>query len=310
MLTIDLTGKKVLIIGIADDNGFGWAIAKKLHLAGAEIIAGTWVPLYKIFTNLLNSTKLDKSKKLENGGNLKFLKVYPIDASFDKKEDLPKEILENKRYMEYDNYCVEDFAKLIEKDVGKIDIVIHCLANAPEVKNPLLETSRKGYLSAINTSAYSLISFAKYFSPIMNTGGSFLSLTYIASTKAIPGYGGGMSSAKAALESDTKMLAYEIGQKYNLRINSISAGPIKSRAARAIGLIDDMIKYSKDNAPLSKELYPDEIASLAAFLSSDLASSITGSVIFADNGLHAMGMAKKINFTINDIRKPTNLLVG
>ncbi|NGX35158.1 MAG: hypothetical protein K1060chlam1_01528, partial [Candidatus Anoxychlamydiales bacterium] len=130
-----------------------------------------------------------------------------------------------------------------------------------------------------------------HLSPIMPENSAALALSYIASTRVIPGYGGAMSSAKAALESDIKTLAYEIGRKFKIRINCISAGPLRSRAAKAIGMIDKMIKYSKANAPLQKELYATEVANVAAFLLSDLASAITGDTIFVDNGLHAMGMA-------------------
>ena len=122
-----------------------------------------------------------------------------------------------------------------QADYGKIDILVHSLANGPEVTKPLLETSRAGYLAASSASAYSYVSLLQHFAPIMNEGGSALSLTYIASEKVIPGYGGGMSSAKAQLESDTRTLAFEAGRKHGIRVNTISAGPLKSRAASAIG---------------------------------------------------------------------------
>lgn len=157
---------------------------------------------------------------------------------------------------------------------------------------PLLETSRKGYLAAMSASSYSFVSLLQRFGPIMNPGGATLSLTYIASENVIPGYGGGMSSAKAALESDTRVLAYEAGRKYGIRVNTISAGPLGSRAARAIGFIGDMINYSMANAPLAeKELQALEVGSASAFLVSPLASAITGVTLYVDNGLHAMGVA-------------------
>jgi enoyl-[acyl-carrier protein] reductase I len=143
----------------------------------------------------------------------------------------------------------------------------------------------------MSSSAYSFISLLAHFGPIMKAGGSVLSLSYIASERAIPGYGGGMSSAKAALESDTRTLAWEAGRKWNLRVNTISAGPLRSRAAKAIGMIDDMIAYSKANAPLVKDLHAEEVANTAAFLLSPLASAITGTVLYVDNGMHAMGLA-------------------
>jgi enoyl-[acyl-carrier protein] reductase I len=125
----------------------------------------------------------------------------------------------------------------------------------------------------------------------MQSGGAALSLTYIASERVIPGYGGGMSSAKAALESDTRTLAWEAGRKWNIRVNAISAGPYRSRAAKAIGMIDDMITYFKANAPLAKELESDEVGAASAFLLSPLASAITGEILYVDNGMHAMGLA-------------------
>merc|ERR1719379_1830637 len=122
-----------------------------------------------------------------------------------------------------ESFTIEECAAAVAKDYGKIDILIHSLANGPEVTKPLLETSRNGYLAAQSASAYSMVSLVQKFGPIMNEGGSVVSLTYIASETVIPGYGGGMSSAKAALESDTRVLAYEAGQKYGIRVNTISA---------------------------------------------------------------------------------------
>lgn len=291
MFNIDLRGKKAFIAGIGDDQGFGWAIAKALAEAGAEIIVGTWAPILKIFTTSFANGKFDESRKLSDGTLFQIAKVYPIDAVFDTMADVPQEVRENKRYAELTGYAIAETAKQIEADFGKIDILIHSLANAPEVTKNLLDTSRKGYLAAMSSSAYSFISLLAHFGPVMNAGGSALSLTYIASERAIPGYGGGMSSAKAALESDTRTLAWEAGRKWNLRVNAISAGALRSRAARAIGMIDDMIAYSHANAPLTKDLEAEEVGNTAAFLVSPLASAITGTVIYVDNGLHAMGLA-------------------
>ena len=171
------------------------------------------------------------------------------------------------------------------------DIVVHSLANGPEVKKPLLETSQNGYLTAIGVSAYSLVSMVSRLAPLMRPGGSFVSLTYMASEKVIPGYGGGMSSAKAALESDTRTLAYEAGQKYGVRVNTISAGPYASRAASAIGIIERMVDYCAKNSPLSDPLTAEEVGLAAAFLCSPLASGITGTTLYVDKGYHSMGMA-------------------
>ena len=286
------TGKKAFVAGVADDQGFGWAISKCLAQAGCEVILGTWVPALNIFETSLRRGKFDESRKLSDGSLMEFAKVYPMDAVFDTYDDVPEEIRTNKRYAGNEKWTVAECAEQVEKDFGKIDILVHSLANGPEVAKPLLETSRNGYLAALSASSYSKVSMLQRFGPIMNKGGAAISLTYLASERIIPGYGGGMSSAKAALESDTQVLAYEAGRKWGIRVNTISAGPLGSRAAKAIGFIDDMINYSLTNAPLSeKPLTAMEIGQTAAFLCSPLASGITGSCIYVDNGLHAMGLA-------------------
>jgi enoyl-[acyl-carrier protein] reductase I len=159
------------------------------------------------------------------------------------------------------------------------------------VKKPLMEVSRRGYLEAVSASAYSLVSMVQRFGPLMRPNGSFLSLTYLASERVIPGYGGGMSSAKAALESDTRTLAFEAGRAFGCRVNTISAGPLASRAASAIGIIEKMVEYVSRNAPLTDRLSAADVGRAAAFLSSPLASGITGNTVYVDKGYHAMGMA-------------------
>ncbi|XP_021775944.1 enoyl-[acyl-carrier-protein] reductase [NADH] 1, chloroplastic-like [Chenopodium quinoa] len=289
-LPINLKGKRAFIAGVADDNGYGWAIAKSLAAAGAEILVGTWVPALNIFETSLRRGKFDESRVLPDGSLMEITKVYPLDAVFDSPEDVPEDIKANKRYAGSSNWTVKEVVETVKQDFGSIDILVHSLANGPEVTKPLLETSRYGYMAAISASSYSYVSLLKHFLPIMNPGGSSLSLTYIASERIIPGYGGGMSSAKAALESDTKVMAFEAGRKRRIRVNTISAGPLRSRAAKAIGFIDMMIDYSIANAPLQKELSAEEVGNTAAFLASPLASAITGAVVYVDNGLNAMGV--------------------
>src|SRR5947209_1827791 len=292
MLNIDLTGKRALVAGVADDAGFGFAIAKALAEAGASVSVGTWPPALNIFMNLLER-KMDESRKLSSGKLLQFEKIYPLDASFDTLADAPEDIRSNKRYKDTGDFSIDGMVKRIESDFGKssVDIVVHSLANGPEVKKPLLETSRSGYLTALSVSAYSLTSMVARLAPLMRKGGSFLSLTYMASERVIPGYGGGMSSAKAALESDTRVLAFEAGRKYGARVNTISAGPLSSRAARAIGTIELMIEYYRKNSPLPEAMRAEEVGATAAFLSSPLASGITGTTVYVDHGYHSMGMA-------------------
>lgn len=295
MTHISLKGKKAFIAGIGDDQGFGWAIAKQLAEAGATLFVGTWAPLLSIFQTSWNMGKFDASRKLSDGQLMEFAKVYPIDASFDTPEQVPEEVRQNKRYKDLEGYTIQEVAESIQRDALQIDILVHSLANAPEVKKPLLETSRSGYLAAMSASSYSFISLLAHFSPFLANGASALSLTYIASEKVIPGYGGGMSSAKAALESDTRLLAWEMGRKWpekQIRVNAISAGPLGSRAAKAIGFIERMIAYSHKNAPLKKELSAEEVAKAALFLSSPLASAITGTILYVDNGLHIMGVSE------------------
>lgn len=289
-LPLNLKGKRAFIAGVADDNGYGWAIAKALAAAGAEILVGTWVPALNIFETSLRRGKFDESRVLPDGSLMEISKVYPLDAIYDSPEDVPEDVKANKRYAGSSKWTVKEVVESVKEDFGSIDILVHSLANGPEVTKPLLETSRHGYLAAISASSYSYVSLLKHFLPIMNPGGSSLSLTYIASERIIPGYGGGMSSAKAALESDTKVMAFEAGRKHRIRVNTISAGPLRSRAAKAIGFIDMMIDYSIANAPLQKELSAEEVGNTAAFLASPLASAITGAVIYVDNGLHAMGV--------------------
>jgi enoyl-[acyl-carrier protein] reductase I len=293
MLTIDLSGKRALVAGVADDAGFGFAIAKSLAEAGASVSVGTWPPALNIFRNLLERGKMDDSRMLSSGQLLEFEKIYPLDAAFDTLADAPEDIRTNKRYKETGDFSIDGLVRQIESDFGKdsLDIVIHSLANGPDVKKPLLETSRSGYLTAVSVSAYSLISMVSRLAPLMRKGGSFLSLTYMASERVIPGYGGGMSSAKAALESDTRVLAFEAGRKYGIRVNTISAGPLASRAASAIGIIEKMVEYCAANSPLTDPLEAEEVGRAAAFLSSPLATGITGSVIYVDKGYHSMGMA-------------------
>ncbi|HEY4832450.1 MAG TPA: enoyl-[acyl-carrier-protein] reductase, partial [Waddliaceae bacterium] len=227
MLAINLKGKRAFVAGIGDDQGYGWAIAKALAEAGAEIIVGTWTPLMRIFQTSLEKGKFDESRRLADGSLMQIAKIYSLDAAFDTVSDVPESIKENKRYKEASGYTIQEVADAVANDFGKIDILVHSLANGPEVQKSLLETSRQGYLAALSASSYSFIALLSRFGPLINAGGSALTLTYIASEKVIPGYGGGMSSAKAALESDTRTTAWEAGRKWKIRVNAISAGPLR-----------------------------------------------------------------------------------
>src|SRR5581483_2916127 len=202
------------------------------------------------------------------------------DAEYDVLGDAPAEVVENKRYKELGDFSIQGCADRLRADFGApcLDVVVHSLANGPEGKNDLLATSRRGYLGAVGVSSYSMVALVQRFGPLVRPGGAFMSLSYLASERVIPGYGGGMSSAKAALESDTRVLAWEAGRKWGLRVNCVSAGPLASRAASAIGrdgpaaegatdggpapapagkgkpFIEQMIEYARTNSPLPEAL--------------------------------------------------------
>jgi enoyl-[acyl-carrier protein] reductase I len=300
MLSIDLSGKRAFVAGVADDRGYGWAIVRALAGAGASVCVGTWPPTMRIFTRSLERGKLDMS--LPGGGEIELEKIYPMDAVFDTDEDVPEEVARGKRYAEVSNYSIQGVVDTLEDDFGSpcVDVLVHSLANGPEVQSPLLETSRGGYLAAVSASAYSLVSMIQRFAPIMRAGGAVVSLSYLAAERVIPGYGGGMSSAKAALESDTRTLAFEAGRRYGIRVNAISAGPLASRAAKAIGTIQRMVEYYEQNAALPESNTADEVGTAAAFLCSPLASGITGETLHVDKGYHAMGMGAETALSGDD----------
>ena len=289
MLAIDLTGKHALVAGVADERGFGFAIAKALAEAGATVSVATWPPLLKLFQRLLTRGKIDDALTLRDGTKLQFAAIHPFDAEFDRLEDVPAELRDHRRYKDFGDFTIAGLAAAVAAS-GGVDIVVHSLANGPEVKSPLLATSRAGYLAAISVSAYSHVSLVRQLGPIMRPGGSFLTLSYLAAERVVPGYGGGMSSAKAALESDARVLAYEAGRRWGHRVNVISAGPYASRAAQAIGPIELMIAHTTQTAPLTTAVTAEEVGATAAFLSSPLASGITATVVYVDKGYAAMGL--------------------
>lgn len=292
MLSIDLKGKRAFVAGVADDGGFGFAIAKALAEAGASVCVGSWPPAMGIFETLLRRGKIDESLTLSDGSKMQLERVLPLDAEYDRFDAVPEEVRESRRYKERGDFTLDGAAKTLSAELGApcLDVVVHSLANGPEVKKPLLETSRAGYLAAVSASAYSFVSLVSRFGPLVRPGGSFLCLSYLAAERVVPGYGGGMSSAKAALESDTRVLAYEAGRKWGHRVNAISAGPYASRAASAIGLIGRMIDHYEKAAPIPARLGAGEVGNAAAFLCSPLASGITGTVLHVDHGYHAMAV--------------------
>lgn len=290
MLSVDLSGKRAFVAGVGEDSGYGWAIVRALARAGASVCVGTWPPMMRIFTRSMERGRLDTA--LPGGGEIQIEKVYPLDAAFDNPEDVPEDVREDKRYKELEGYTIQEVADALKADFGEgcLDVLVHSLANGPEVKNDLLDTSRSGYLAAVSASAYSMVSLVQRMGPLLRPGGAVVSLSYLAAERAVPGYGGGMSSAKAALESDTRLLAWEAGRRWGIRVNTISAGPLASRAAKAIGTIDRMVEYYRVNAPLADVQTADDVGNAAAFLCSPLGAGISGTTLHVDKGYHAMGM--------------------
>jgi enoyl-[acyl-carrier protein] reductase I len=292
MLQIDLTGKRAFVAGIADDKGYGWAIAKALHQAGANVCVGVWPPMLGLFMKSIERGKF-KESAVYPGGELSFEQVYAMDALFDTPGDVPRDIADDRRYKEAPGFTLQECAEKFQRDYGEqsLDILVHSIANGPEVKKQLLDTSRKGYLTAVSASAYSLIALVQRLGPLMRPLSAAVSLSFVASERVFLNYGGGMNSAKAALESDTRMLAFEAGRKWGLRINTISAGPLASRAAKALGSIENMIEYYEKNSALPEVATAEDVANVAAFLCSPLAAGITGSTVHVDKGYHVMGIS-------------------
>lgn len=284
-----LLGKTIVIAGIGDDQGFGWACAKACVEQGAKVVAATWVPLWRSFVQAYEEGRYAHSQWCQNGSLLEFADILPLDASFDRPEEVPDAVRHHKRYQGVTGYTVQEFAERLQTTFSSIGGFIHSMANAPEIRRPLLQTSREGYLAAISASAYSWVALVQRLAPLMERGSGAVTLSYDASQRVVPGYGGGMAAAKAALEADTRQLSFEAGRLYGVRVNAISAGPLASRAARAIGEIQRMIESSRVRAPLQEPLEGVDVAQAAVFLLSPWARSITGSLLYVDHGLHAMG---------------------
>jgi enoyl-[acyl-carrier protein] reductase I len=257
---------------------------------GANVCVATWPPALNIFEMMWKRGKFDASRRLSDGTLFDIEQVFPLDAAYDSLDEVPAEVRNNRRYVERGDFTIQGLTDSVRRRWGasSLDIVVHCLANGPEVARPLMDTSRQGYLAAISASAYSNVSLVSHLAPLMRAGGSFLSLSYLASERVVPGYGGGMSSAKAALECDTRYLAFEAGRRYGVRVNALSAGPYASRAASVTGMIHEVVSYYEDNAPLPHRLEPAQVANAAAFMCSPLAAAITGTTLHVDHGLHVM----------------------
>jgi len=257
---LDLTGKNALVTGIANNRSIAWGIAQQLHKAGANI-GVTYLP--------------DEKGKMEK--KVKDL-VEPLSPSL----FLPCNVQDDEQ--------VKSTFGTIKDKWGSIDILIHCLAFAKkdDLTGGFSETSREGFSLALEISAYSLPLLAGAAKPLMSEGGSIVTLTYLGGVRAIPNYNV-MGVAKAALESSVRYLAAELGEQ-KIRVNAISAGPIRTLASSAVGGILDMIHHVEEVAPLKRTVTQLEVGNAAAFLCSDLASGITGQILYVDAGYEITGM--------------------
>ncbi|MBV8475517.1 MAG: enoyl-ACP reductase [Acidobacteria bacterium] len=252
----NLDGRVAVVFGLANKRSIAWALAHGLHRAGAQIAI-----------TYQNERMAMEAKDLIL--SLSGAEAYMCDVSND--EDIDRV-----------------FRQLHER-YGKLDTLVHSIGFAPaaELKGDFIHTSREGFRIAHDVSVYSLIGLARAAAPLMQNGGSIMTLTYYGAEKVVPHYNV-MGVAKAALECTVRYLAFDLGKK-NIRVNAISAGPIKTLAARAIGDFSDMLKSHAERAPLGRNVDVNEVGSTGVFLASDASSGITGEIIYVDCGYSIMG---------------------
>lgn len=291
MIPIDLSGKVALITGVGDNQSFAWYISKALQAAGAKIVLACHPRMCGIVENILERDADAESRVLPYGaGNLKVEKVVACDVSFDSMDDVDEKTKGDKRWAKHGDFTIKGMVDKITPEFGAVDILIHSVAFSPEIKNPAVLTSRKAYMISLGVSAYSLTALCRACLPLMKgRDASVVGLSYIGGDRVVPHYGGGMSTAKAALQIDAKQLASNLGRD-GVRVNIISAGPYASRAASAIGDIQQMIDYAAMRSPVPRGITPEEVANATVFLCSPLASGVTGHVLYVDNGYNVMGV--------------------
>jgi len=255
-MPLSLEGKVAVVFGVANKRSIAWAIAQELQQAGARLVI-----TYQ--NERLAQEAAALIKDLPNAEGLQ------CDVSVEGEIDVL-------------------FAKLRER-YGRLDVLVHSIAFAPaeELRRPFVETSREGFRIAHDVSVYSLIALCRAAAPLMTEGGSVITLTYYGAEKVVPNYNV-MGVAKAALECTVRYLAWDLG-KQNIRVNAISAGPIKTLAARGISGLSDMLKGHAERAPLGRNVEAAEVGKTALYLASDLASGVTGEILYVDCGYNIMG---------------------
>lgn len=253
-----LANKKALITGVASNRSIAWGVAQAMQREGAELA----------FTYVGDKLK-PRVEKL--AGELGSDVVLPLDVTSD---------------ADFDNLAGE-----LGKHWDSVDIVIHSIAFAPqdELKGSFVDnTTRDGFRMAHDISAYSFVALAKALRPMLSEEASLLTMTYLGAERALPSYNV-MGPAKAALEASVRYMAYDLGAQ-GIRVNGLSAGPIKTLAAAGIGSFRKMLEYNARSAPLKRNVTTEEVGNVAAFLCSDLARGITGEVVHVDSGFHMVGL--------------------
>ena len=291
MYALDLTGKTALVSGVGDNQSFAWFISKALRAAGAKVVLAVHPRMYGIVESFLTRDADRESRLLPDGSELKVEKMYACDAGYDTMDQVPEKLRTDRRYSKFNDFSIKGTMEAVGQEFGGFDILIHSIAFSREITKPIIETSREAYAEALGISSFSLISMTRYAAPFMANrpgGGSVVGLTYIGGDRVIPHYGGGMSTAKAALQLDAKQLAWFVGDR-NIRVNLISAGPYASRAARAINPdFDKLIDHAATHSPLRRPIGPEEVANSTLYLCSPLASAVTGQILYVDCGYNVM----------------------
>jgi len=248
-----MDGKRGVIFGVANDKSIAWGVAQQLHAAGAEIA----------FTYL--------NEALEK-------RVRPLAESLGATIILPCDVASDDE--------IAAVFKELERQWGTIDFVVHAVAfaNREDLKNPFTQTSREGFALAMDISAYSLVAMTRCAVPLMPAGGSIVTMSYLGAMLAVPGYNV-MGVAKAALESSVRYLAAELGER-NIRVNAVSAGPIKTLAASGVGNFKEKLHIMEERSPLRRTVNQEEVGKASLYLLSDLSSGVTGEVHYVDGGFN------------------------
>jgi enoyl-[acyl-carrier protein] reductase I len=295
MIPLDLSGKVAVVTGVGDDLSLAWYIAKTLQAAGAKLYLACHPRMVNIVENILTrgprEGEPDERLLPFGAGMIQVEKVLACDVQYDTLEDAEPSVREDRRWNKHGDFSIAGMIANLMPLTDRVDILIHSVAFSAEIKKQLWETTRKGYLTALSISSYSLIGLTRPLLPLMEKGqgAAVVGLTYLGGARVVPHYGGGMSTAKAALEIDAKQLASNLGPK-GVRVNLISAGPYASRAARSIADIEAMKAYAASRSPLPRPIEAQEVANATAFLCSPLASAITGEVLYVDCGYNVMGV--------------------